>query len=368
MTSGFLRAGRPTTAADGLTGTHLGLVLAEEASRRHSLFLSPRFRVHPLLDIDRGDVARAAQVFGSGVSVRYSGLREAFSPHAARGIQRCGVRLGHAEALACSEQLVDQVLARAPLGTTSIVLQELWPMDGMLQRVIAYTESDTVLIEVHRPDGSTRLSRIERDGCTLVEETSPSVDPLEHSLDAALPAALRNLAEDHDFDLDIEGFWDGSRFILLQLRPIPADRPVRGVGYEIAARSEGDGYRSHVTLFGWGCFSAEGWVSSWDDCVDEALLRLVEGHRWMSDCLPLVPDDGTTPVLIDVRRGFRLEHSTAFLPRNLEARNRFRYVSAATWQRRHDIRPGTRLAASNDGHHAHLMILDATAPSGNGIS
>lgn len=354
MTSGTAPLRGSTTVELG--GTHHGVVVAEEVATRHDVFVTPAYRTVLLGQVAPDDVRDAARAFGRGIAVRYSGGAESFSPHSRRGPRSSSVRISLDEALARPEDAVARMRAHAPRGAVAVVLQEFVPHENLLRRVIGYVEEGRVLIEVHRSDGSTRLFVREPDGTASVEETRPSDDPRETSLEAVLPDVLRRLSDEVDFEVDIEGFWDGQRFVLLQIRPIPQDRPSAPQGWQrldLLGSTEW-----HRTRFAWGVYRATGTLITWEGSgpAGRALCDVVP--RWAEDCLPLVPDHGGPLVVVDLRRGFHLEHAPDYLPPEDADRARLAYLSLASRPQTARLRPGSRLAVDCDGRVARCRALD----------
>lgn len=354
MTSGTAR--RAAAKTIDLGGTHHGVVVADAVAARHDVFVTPAYRTVVLDQLAPADVRDAARAFGRGIAVRYSGGAESFSPHSRRGPRSSSVRISLEEALARPEDAVARIRAHVPREAIAVVLQEFVSQENLLRRVIGYVEEGRVLIEVHRSDGSTRLFVREPDGTASVEETRPSDDPRENSLEAVLPDVLCRLADEVDFDVDIEGFWDGRRFVLLQIRPIPQDRPSAPEGWrrlDLPGSTEW-----HRTRFAWGVYRATGTLHTWENsgAAGRAMCDLVP--RWAEDCLPLVPDHGGPPVVVDMRRGFHLEHAAGYLPPRDADRARLSYVSLASHPETAWLRPGTRLAVDCDGRVARWRALD----------
>lgn len=341
--------------ADDLGGTHRGVVIADEVAARHDVFVTPSYRAVALQRLVPDAVRDAARAFGRGIAVRYSGGSESFSPHSRRGPRSSSVRIGLQDALTAPEEAVRRIRSHAPHGAVAVVLQEFVPQENLLKRVIGYVEEGRVLLEVHRSDGSTRLFIREPDGTATIEETRRQDDPRETSLEAVLPEVLLRLRDEVGFEVDVEGFWDGCRFTLLQLRPIPQDRPFAPAGWQrLDLPGAGEWLQ---TRFAWGVYRAIGTLMPWDQAgpVGRALCAIVP--RWAEDCLPLLPDRGGPPVVVDLRRGFHLEHAPDYLPPEDPDRARLAYVSLAGARDGPRAHPGSRLAVDCDGRVARYLML-----------
>ena len=270
-------------------------------------------------------IKQAQSSYPHGLTVKYSGTKEAFSLHASRGRDSSGQRRSYGFDPDLPEK-VKYAADNAPNGTLAIVFQELADLSVIGVLVHAYIQQETITLEIIYNTG--RMLMIFDDHVLIHNEISGAfpfhVFPLEHGFYILeLLIKLRDFLYDNNEGWNIEGFWETQKghFKVFQLRPIPMDRPsdcVKIFSLENSIRPEWS------TRFTWGKFDITLPENQKDWQKNGIILR--KAHE---KCLPNIVTEriqAKQPVLlIDALEGFRLSHEPWNLPA-YDLRENYNYV------------------------------------------
>ncbi|MGY0064950.1 hypothetical protein ACWY4P_52415 [Streptomyces sp. LZ34] len=343
-----------------LGGVALGMHLMREfAATEHEVSI-PNFRIIPIDVTPRKlvqEVAATASDFNAGIALRYSGLREAFSRESRRGVNSTGLRYSHQMILQGHFDLLSAsgLLARAPRGTVSLVLQEMITGSDFIGPVHCYCRDHDITLEIRRRHAGRLIHKTGDDSCH--DEVTDIAHPTQGDEDIAIRSVLRTaraMRSAVGFDLDIEGFWTGGRLVVLQLRPIPSDLPVDS-DFTSTVESLRDGIH-HFTRFVWGAFDLTGRIAP--DITSGSPLVTWTDHERAQGWENIPRELGRKlPLIVDMDSGFHLSHDQALLPPAGPLRNSFRYVSVAGWPQKADL-IGSRVRCVSDGEMGVVRIED----------
>jgi hypothetical protein len=350
---------RASAVYERFGGAALGAHLTERLAAKTSLVGVPVYRCVPVstsADELVDAVRSAAEEFAAGIALRYSGSAEAFSAMSRRGVNSTGHRYtaGMIEEGRFHRATAVELLAGAAAGTKAIILQEMVSSVDWLRQIYCYGESADVTVEVWRPDQSVHLVH-SANGVIDHDEIAGARRPPDTREERVVEEIIsigRDMRDALGFDVDVEGFWTGDRFTVLQLRPIPPDMPL---DRSLTPAVESLRSRTHyLTRFVWGAFDVTGLVVAQPDRGRNSIGLLTDETRdrgWSG-----VLRGGAAPVLLDHDRGFRLSHDPTLLPAYGPARDAFRYLSVAGWTLRDDL-VGEVVRCVSDGTRGVVSLL-----------
>ncbi|HZM76398.1 MAG TPA: hypothetical protein VFC19_11755 [Candidatus Limnocylindrales bacterium] len=298
-------------------------------------------------------VRAAHERFGTGVALRYSGVAESFSPQSRRGVNSTGIRYTQDTIASFDASAAEELLRATPSGTVTIMLQEMIVGD-LLGPIHAYAEADGITIELRRRHGVRLVYRPgtgdEHDESCGTPDRTPRD---ENQAIRAVSSVAAGLYDRLQFGLDLEGFWNGSRFAALQLRPIPPDLPTDArLTPIVQALAGGGGYATQLV---WGAFDVTGTVAGPDSIGPVAVFSpQARQHGWDATTAARAGLPGV--LLLDPTNGFHLSHDHRFLPPAGPLRCAFRYLSVAGWAER-DALVGRRIRCVSDGRSGAAVIL-----------
>ncbi|HET8863285.1 MAG TPA: hypothetical protein VFM94_08555 [Solirubrobacterales bacterium] len=350
-------------------GVALGLSLLDRLARLRDDLTSPHWIAIPLdlLHHDNPQVTKLVEpLVGKELFLKTSGSGEAFSAASTRGGNSSALRprLRFASADDARPLVVRHLLKMGAGNVASAVLQTAVPLTTGVACIV-HTQGGSVTIEFLQR-GVRFLFEVQEGRIVYFESSDGSCRPPEFA--GGGPEGLAGLhlwmAENLEFDVNTEGFYDGKAFTAIQLRPVPGDAPVdRSLGARVA--EVGESRRARTTRFVWGAFDYVGPLAPLDGSVStaEALvfplsyrlpradarlaakriarsdadtaamvgaLRPVDGpHAAWAHPRVLDGEPGRSPLIVDVRTGFKLAHEIALLPPPGGIRDRFRQMSAA---------------------------------------
>jgi hypothetical protein len=345
-------------------GTYLGLVLAEELSQTLPICVPRRctVAVDAVSDgtID-GIVERVLRSLSGGFVIKYSGHREGFSRFCVRGIHSSRDRSWDGRDADAARRLLRRAAAQAPPATRLLVLQEIVRSPSLTGIFHSYAYPDRVLIEAvgagRRSFTETRRDVVSRQHHVAAAHIRSAGDQLiDTTLAAQVMAGIRTRL---GFDVDVEGFGLGDRVMVLQLRPIPQDMPVRPeVRAVIDSHLTGDPTGWYRTPLVWGSWS-EGTCPVDEDLPGRPAI-LLKRTADIRDWTPLMARlrRGDPTLVIDCVDGFRLSHQPTNLPAAPAHRQYFSYLSVAGTPLV-SLRPGERVEAYVDGDRGILRLKPA---------
>jgi hypothetical protein len=339
-------------------GTYLGLVLAEELSRTLPIVVPKRYTM-ALEQVPAGSLDRALRLLGDGFVVKYSGHREGFSRHCVRGTHSSRDRYWDGRDSDEARRLLERAVAQAPAGTRLLILQELIRHPSLTGIFHSYAYRDRVLIEA---TGAGRRSFSETHRGVVCRQAHVAAAHIRSAGNQVVDTTLvtRVMTEIRarlGVDVDVEGFGLDDRVVVLQLRPIPPDMPVR---VEVRAAID-----DHLRLSPAGWYRTPFVWGSWDEVpglVDEDVpgrpAVLTKRTADLRDCTPVMRRlrRGDPTLVVDCVDGFRLSHQPINLPEDPTLRRCFAYLSVANTPLV-GVRPGERVEAFVDGDRGILRRL-----------
>lgn len=262
-----------------------------------------------------------------GWAIKYTGLRESFSPYARRGRDSSTNRRIPPRADPCVlESVVTSAWEARPEGTIGLVFQRMVQLVNPITLHLDLTPDDAWIElvaddarELRQFDQRAKKIRAERSGLGALPVNTCWVAATQ-----ILRLLRSNACVDLPRHLNIEALIDPVRGIgwFLQLRPTPTDRPERTMHLDVSQMP--NDYR---TSFVWGCFDAcLAAASPTDILLDNGVYIRTSCDRQRFRFDTIWPSTTTSRlILIDCDEGFRLTHEPWNLP-VVANRDRFSYM------------------------------------------
>lgn len=371
-------------------GASLGLRLLSEAADQVDGLTAPKWVALSLESIQKGHLPpstvegqRLTALEGRHVALKFSGSREAFSPHACRGVNSSTKGPGSfVSARESTIRLAGEAADTAPEGTCAIILQEMVSSTPPFDYLTVHATDDKVVVEA-RDEQGVAIFESTRNG-SWCESRDGSAVPTELRAEFEAVAALhRRLVALLGFELNTEGFRKDGEFVAIQLRPTPPDLPtdpgLTAQVWKIAAQP--DAFMSH---FVHGVYNLRGVVAREPATAGASIgvftkpvelatlpdlaarirpadLRVLEAKWplrtsvWLSAANVAAELTGDQFLALDALDAFHLSHDVIHLPPVGDLRRRLKY--AACGPIADSLVNGAEITAVSDGNYVAIRRL-----------